>query len=274
LKDVRCDGTQITNLDVTNKDALTQLICSNNKQLTRVYCKNNKLNYLDITSDTSLRDIDCSHNQLISLDLTNDTAIRNLSCNYNKLTFATLPLKEIFWTSYVDTPQGTVPIAKALMAGYELDLSSQNNINGNITNYSWKTLNGITLTEGIDYTIAEGVTVFLKARTDSVYCEMTNLTFPDFFDSNSLKTTNTKVVLYNSIEKSDMNVPELYSFHKTIYINSLCRAQLDIFDINGRRVISKFINRGANAINMKNSGIYFVKYTGDGSSFARKVFVQ
>jgi hypothetical protein len=274
LKEVSCDNTQIANLDVSNRASLTQVICSNNTKLKSVQCNNDQLGYLDITSDTSLSNIDCSHNQLVSLDLTNDSAIRNLSCNYNKLNYATLPLKQIFWINYIYAPQEPVYIVKAISAGYKLDLGNEYKINEDTTVYTWKTLNGKTLLDGIDYTITKGITVFIKAQDDSIYCEMTNLAFPDFIDSAVLKTTNTKVVLYNSITKSKITGPEVYSFAWAIHINSAVQAQLSICDINGRIVISKFINAGTSIISMRNTGVYFVRLTNGESSFSRKVFVQ
>jgi hypothetical protein len=274
LKEVSCDNTQIANLDVSNRASLTQVICSNNTQLKSVQCNNDQLGYLDITSDTLLSNIDCSHNQLLSLDLTNDSAITNLSCNYNKLNYATLPLKQVFWINYIYAPQEPVYIVKAISAGYKLDLGNEYKINEDTTVYTWKTLNGKTLIQGIDYIITKGITDFIKAQDDSIYCEMTNPAFPDFIDSAVLKTTNTKVVLYNSIEKSKINGPEVYSLARTIHINSAVKAQLSICDINGRIVIWKFINTGTSVISMRNTGVYFVRLTNGGSSFSRKVFVQ
>jgi len=274
LKEVSCDNTQIASLDVSNRTSLTQVICSNNTKLKSVQCNNDKLSYLDITSDTSLNNIDCSHNHLVSLDLTNDSAIKNLSCNFNMFNYATLPFKQTSWINYIYAPQEPVHIVKAISAGYKLDLGNEYKINEDTTVYTWKTLNGKMLIQGIDYTNTKGITVFIKVQDDSIYCEMTNLAFPDFIDSAVLKTTNTKVVLYNSIIKSKIYAPEVYSFAKTIHINSAFPAQLSICNIDGRIIISKFIDTGTSIILMRNTGVYFVRLTSGGSSFSRKVFVQ
>lgn len=58
-----------------------------------------------------------------------------------------------------------------------------------------------------------------------------------------------------------------------ISINSPYNAQLSIYDINGRLVISKLINNGANNVQLNKTGVYLVKIEGNKGSVNKKVVV-
>jgi uncharacterized protein YjdB len=225
LDNLQCENNQLSELDLTKNLKLTMLICHTNKikaldlsqhkLLQYISCENNKLKMLDVSKNTALGDLDCGENELTALDLSNNTKLENLYCEdnqlstlrvsnnspfnyfvcrYNQLNFSTLPIPQASWIHYVYNYQKPVAIAKSQAQGAALDLSSQLTINGKTTNYKWKTKKGTTLAEGTDYTLTGGKTVFLKAQDDSVYCEMTNATFPDFIAGNELKTTYTKIL--------------------------------------------------------------------------------
>jgi hypothetical protein len=138
----------------------------------------------------------------------------------------------------------------------------------------WKTKGGTTLVAGTDYNLVNGKTTFLKAQTDSVYCEMTNTTFPNFTGSDVLKTTCVKVTGTTDIEDLNNTAPEIYSHNKTLYINLTYNAQCSVFDMNGRLVKSLFLYSGANTTYLSTGGIYLVKITANKCMVTRKVAVE
>lgn len=188
---IKIYGVGINHLYLYN-NGLTSLNVTKNSALTILRCPLNQLTVLDLTNNTKLTDLDCRANQLTALDVSKNTALTKLLCNYNKFTFATLPIKANGF-DYIYSPQNAVNLAKKQYGLTEtVDLSSELTINGNTTNYIWKTKAGTTLTAGTDYNVTNGITTFLKVQTDSVYCEMTNATFRDL----TLTTSNIKVSEY------------------------------------------------------------------------------
>lgn len=218
--------------------------------------------------------IDCSGNELTYLDVTQNTALKSLNCSYNYLNFATLPAWAEQWTEYIYAPQGLIEIDDEIYTGSELDLSSQFLIDGNTTTYTWKNHQDEMLLPGNDYTIHNGITTFLVPQDDSVYCELTNAAFPDFLDLLVLKTDFIKVIS-NSTAVNNLTIePEVYSYHKTIYLNMSYDATLSIFDINGSLILSKSVYTGTSSLEMTRSGIYIVRLTNENSIFIRKVLIQ
>jgi len=176
LKTLDCQSNQISSLNLSSNDSLQTL-----------WCSYNNLSELNISNDTLLKLLYCSGNKISTLDVSNNLALSELRCENNNLTFVSLPLKEASWITYSYTPQNNVILPKKQYGLTEtVDLSSELTVNGNTTNFAWKTKGGTALTVGTDYTVTGGVTTFLKVQTDSVYCEMTNATFPYL----TLKTCN------------------------------------------------------------------------------------
>jgi hypothetical protein len=278
-----CNYNQLTSLDVSNNTSMKWFFCDHNKIITldvsavkalvELVCSSNQLSSLDV-SKVSLHYLYCDTNHLSSIDVSKDTSLSTLSCMQNQFTFSTLPLKQAKWTTYNYAPQKQVSIVSSLGTGIALDLSSQYLINGNTTAYTWKTKSGTTLPEGTDYTISNGKTVFLKAQADSVYCEMTNATFPDFAALDKLKTTNLKINTTTKTEENEIKGIDVYAHYKTIYISSPCDAQVSIFDINGRLIISKQIDSGMIDVQLQNTGIYLVKVSRSDASTTKKVFIE
>jgi Leucine-rich repeat (LRR) protein len=226
LYNLQCEDNQLSELDVTKNLKLNLLVCENNRinaldlsqhtLLTSIYCRNNKIKILDVSKNTALDNLQCGNNELTALDVSNNTKLGIFYCNdnqlttlkisnnapfnsgfvcsYNQLNFSTIPIPKASWPNYYYDNQKPVAIVKSLAYGAMLDLSSQLTINGNTTIYKWRTKGGTTLAEGTDYTLTGGKTVFLKGQNDSVYCEMTNATFPAFTAGTPLKTTYTKIL--------------------------------------------------------------------------------
>ncbi len=96
LNILSCENNNITNLDLSNNTALTQLNCnnnqltsldlSNNTALIRLNCNNNQLTSLNLSKSTNLNYLECNDNQLTNLDLSKATNVANLICDNNNLT--------------------------------------------------------------------------------------------------------------------------------------------------------------------------------------------
>ena len=218
-----CQDNLLTSLDVSKNTALTELICtqnnlntldisknlglvslscyfnqltsidvSKNKVLVELYCSFNQLTKIKLTP--SLKTLYCDDNQLNNIDISNNDSIVVIYCFNNNLTFNTLPLKQASLFYYNYAPQNAIPINNLIGIGVQVDLNNQLTLNGFTTTYNWKNKSGAKLLPGVDYTLNNGITVFLKQPSDSVYCEMTNGNFPDLSGVNILKTTLTKIV--------------------------------------------------------------------------------
>jgi Leucine-rich repeat (LRR) protein len=95
LKYLKCDGNQLTDLDVKANTALLELNCSNNKltaidvskntALTILDCYDNQLTALDVSKNTALEYLNCSNNKLTALDMTHNTSLEQLDCSGNNI---------------------------------------------------------------------------------------------------------------------------------------------------------------------------------------------
>ena len=192
--------------------------------ITYLDCGNNQLTSLNIFNDTTIESLVCSNNRISALELSNNPKLKNLDCSHNRLTFSTLPPANELWTSYNYTPQEPIAIDSITDISYGLDLSDQYLIDGNITDFCWKTLSDNTLVEGFDYVISTGITTFLHTQADSVYCEMTNSSFPEFTATNPLRTSCSSLSSGNRtvISVTTLNNPgSIISFTLAAYIDNI-----------------------------------------------------
>ena len=109
LKELRCNGNSIKELDLSYNTQLEDLACSanelvsldltNNKNLSRLECQHAYQNYqsdedkakpklvtLNISGLDKLYSIDCKYNDVSELDLSGKTRLSSLDCTANKLT--------------------------------------------------------------------------------------------------------------------------------------------------------------------------------------------
>lgn len=197
---LNCNSNKLSSLDLSKNSILQTLDCQSNQlgtldvtsntSLKSLWCSFNNIKTLDLSKNTSLESLLCSNNEISLLSVINNPAINVLRCESNQFKISTLPLKQNSWTTYSYSPQAKVELAKKQYGLTEtVDLSSELTVDGKTTSYIWKTKGGATLTAGTDYNVTNGVTTFLKVQADSVYCQMTNTTFPDL----TLTTTNIKV---------------------------------------------------------------------------------
>jgi len=213
LEGLGCDNNQLITLDLSKNTALTALYCSNNHIETLNVSENvelqafnfsyNKLSFIDITKNIKLTSFTCDNNNLAAIDISKNTALFNLTCQNNKLTFASLPTRAVTFTEYRYAPQQPIVIAKSYTIGGIIDLSTQLIAGTAATVYKIKTKGGTILLKDADYSIADGKINFLKAQTDSVYCEMANTTFPNLKGTDVLKTS---YALVSAVSKQSQTI--------------------------------------------------------------------
>jgi Leucine-rich repeat (LRR) protein len=283
LTDLNCNNNQLTTLDVSknviqtlncNYNLLNTLNVSTNTALVNLDCSGNQLSTLNVSNNRVLAQLDCSGNLLSALDISKNTALTVLKCKSNKLNFASLPLKQTAWTTYTYAPQNPMSIAKTIFRGVNFDLSSQLSINNNTTAYSWSTKSGSALVQNTDFTLNNGLTNFQNMPADSVYCLMTNATFPDFTGSNALRTTNAKITPPTAVENKETANIDIYAANQTLYVNVPYNTQLSIFDMSGKMVISKIIYSGLNSLQLQNAGVYIIKLTNNKGTVVQKIMIE
>ena len=96
LTSLRCQGNNLTSLDISANNELQLLHCyvnsisslnlGTNTNLYFIDCGNNQLSSLDISSNTNLYSLNCSYNQLSTLDITTSATFSELYCRNNQLT--------------------------------------------------------------------------------------------------------------------------------------------------------------------------------------------
>jgi hypothetical protein len=254
LERLFCSYNNLRNLNLSENVDLEYLECIHNQltvldfsfnlKLIHLHCRYNTINSLNINFNKALKDFSCDYNKLQGeMDVSEYLLLESFSCSFNnlttlhvidrpqlwyfgcsgnRLTFSTIPIitskNSDDFIGY--SPQQNIPIIRSVNVGMSVDLSSQYAVNGNITNYKWKTKSGSLLVKDVDYILNSGKTIFLRPQADSIYCEMTNATFPEFSGSTALKTTCTKVFFLPYI-----NVP-------ADSLTSTCLASIAFFNIS------------------------------------------
>lgn len=253
LKDLRFYGYGLTELDVTNNEALVILHCnasrlskldltknlllevldlagnlnlkeidiSNNKKLKSFDCHFDKLKMLDVSENKELEYLDCSDNELTRLDISSNTNLIALRCYNNYMTFSGLPIFNLgsseqlpYGYAYSYSPQK--PIWAENPSNQIIDLSSEYNINGNITTYYW--FDG----EVTPLYSADGKFIAKNDQTYSVACTMKNATFPDLtIQYRIVKTSSIPIELKDHLK---VNIENIHSINKNqtfqIYANT------------------------------------------------------
>ena len=192
VRNINLANNQLSTLDLSFGDYVESIDISGNlfSEINLGYCVN-------------LKSFKASNNKLSSIIMPSENVLEYFACDNNNFTLASLPLRgNIAEDSFIYAPQADYEIATK---GPCTDLSSQNSIGGNNTVYTWKKADGTILTEGVDYTITNGLTRFVNTEVGNIYCEMTNATFPAFTGENVYKTT--------PILAAGMPSNEIASFH-------------------------------------------------------------
>jgi len=110
---LKCNGNNLTELDVSGLKNLKTLYCNNNslvalnviglENLTTLYCQSNELEELNLISCTALKNLNCQMNMLYELDLSSNMEVTVLKCFSNKLRALDVSDHKLLLQLYCDT---------------------------------------------------------------------------------------------------------------------------------------------------------------------------
>ncbi len=210
LKIVDCSNNILSELTTDHGGPLKELYCSNNqltnyignRGLRKLDCSRNQLTDLDLNICYSLQELNCSYNlleflsfennnsscTLVSLNISNNklekvvwpenicTTLIGLNCENNALRFSTLPANGM-GSPFTYAPQANIEGGN-IMANHLVDLSSEYNINGTATKYSWHEATGAPATS--IQMVEEGKFLIPESYADHyLFCVMNNSQYPD-----------------------------------------------------------------------------------------------
>lgn len=276
--------SHISELDLTKNPKLFQLYAEGMRgepieyidvtqcpELQIFFASMNALEKVDFSNNPKLKSIYVYANQLRELDISNNPDVIELICWDNYLTYATLPHREINY--YTALPQNEMAIAERYEAGEKIDFSAQLMVDETRTSYEWKTGDEypyVTLLEGVDYEIENGVTRFLRAQPDPVFCEMNNA----FFGELSLTTSRTTIWSEDmASEESGKPAFQLAAKDGKLQIKMAAAMQVEVFDVKGVRVFGAETLCGIREISVPCSGMYLVRLSHLGRAWTEKVMV-
>jgi len=284
LTNLDCHSNKISTLDVSKSTSLLKLNCSSNQlttldvtkntTITNLNCSSNKIHEINISLNPLISSLDCSANEISSLDLSNNNNLIYFTCNFNHLDFTTLPLKKDTWLLYLYIPQEKIALSKKKYTLAEtIDLSNHLVINGNTTQFIWKTIIPTTLEQGIDYGANNGIFTFLAPLHDSVFCQMTNASFPGL----NIITTRALITEFpTSIDKTKMRIsiyPNPFNESLTIEIAENI-SKVEVYTIIGVKIY-EMIGKNTNTITIPANdfprGILIVKVYGKYGVIEKKV---
>ena len=283
----------LTAIDITKNQALQNLTISENKfageldlstnpALRNVYALNMELNSVKIGNNTAsaprfslnnnkLTNIDASGindaknatllligNQLTEIKLP-ATQMKSLNITKNNFTLATLPAPSVakFFTY---APQNNYAIAESYKVGDVLDLSSLTSATLN-TQFAVYKSDKTALTEGTDYTVADGKITFLTAQ-EAVYVTMSSALYSKFTGTSIYKTTVTKVEGSTGINAVTAQGVKISTAGNEISISGLSQGDAVTVANLGGAVVANFHASSANAHVQAAKGLYIVSVNG------------
>lgn len=283
----------LTAIDITKNQALQNLTISENKfageldlstnpALRNVYALNMELNSVKIGNNTAsaprfslnnnkLTNIDASGindaknatlfligNQLTEIKLPS-AQMKSLNITKNNFTLATLPAPTVakFFTY---APQNNYVIAESYKVGDVLDLSSHTSATLN-TQFAVYKSDKTALTEGTDYTVADGKITFLTAQ-EAVYVTMSSALYSKFTGTSIYKTTVTKVEGSTGINAVTAQGVKVSTVGNEISISGLSQGDAVTVANLGGAVVANFHANSANAHVQAAKGLYIVSING------------
>lgn len=284
----------LTAIDITKNQALQYLTISQNKftgeldlstnpALRNVYALNMELNSVKIGNNTAsaprfslnnnkLTNIDASGindaknatlfligNQLTEIKLPANQ-IKSLNITKNNFTLATLPDATTAAKNFTYAPQNNYVIAESYKVGDVLDLSSQTSATLN-TQFAVYKSDKTALTEGTDYTVADGKITFLTAQ-EAVYVTMSSALYSKFTGTSIYKTTVTKVEGSTGINAVTAQEVKVSTAGNEISISGLSQGDAVTVANLGGAVVANFHANSANAHVQAAKGLYIVSING------------
>ncbi len=182
---LHCYNNKISSLNTSQLHKIQNLVCSENNithldvlhlsELESLLCSRNKLTTLEVKDLLKLQTLYCDNNEISNLNISNLPSLTALYCFNNNLTFSKLPPINTASRWYLYSPLNIIDGGKVAY-DKEIDLSSEYNINGNITSYKWydELGNNIVLTQKNNGQFIAGE----KYNGQTLTCKMTNIAFP------------------------------------------------------------------------------------------------
>lgn len=243
------------------KNELTSVKIGNNTASKPYFSFNeNKLTSFDASGikDAGNATLFLISNQLTEITLPS-TKMKSINISKNNFTIATLPATTVAKT-LTYAPQADYAIAETYKVGDVLDLSSLTNATLN-TQFQVMKSDKTPLTEGTDYTIADGKITFLTAQ-DAVYITMTSTLYPKFTGTNIYKTTVTKVEGSTGINAVTAQEVKVSTAGNEISISGLSQGDAVTVANLGGAVVANFHANSANAHVQAAKGLYIVSING------------
>lgn len=283
----------LTAIDITKNQALQtlrigqnkfagELDLSTNPTIKSVYAQINELTAVKIGNNTASKPtFSFNENKLTSFDATGiedaanailylngnqlteiklpSTKMKTLNILKNNFTLATLPAPTVAKT-FNYAPQNNYVIAESYKVGDVLDLSSQTSATLN-TQFAVYKSDKTALTEGTDYTVADGKITFLTAQ-EAVYVTMRSALYSMFTGTSIYKTTVTKVEGSTGINAVTAQGVKISTAGNEISITGLSQGDAVTVANLGGSVVANFHANSANAHVQAAKGLYIVSING------------
>lgn len=286
----------LTAIDITKNQALQtlrigqnklagELDLSTNPTIKSVYALTNELTSVKIGNNTASKPyFSFNYNKLTSIDASgiNDAKnailflignqlteiklpsmkMKTLNISKNNFTLATLPGPDATTAAkgFTYAPQNDYAIAESYKVGDVLDLSSQTNATLN-TQFAVYKSDKTALTEGTDYTVADGKITFLTAQ-EAVYVTMSSALYSKFTGTSIYKTTVTKVEGSTGINVVTAQGVKVSTAGNEISISGLSQGDAVTVANLGGAVVANFHANSANAHVQAAKGLYIVSING------------
>ena len=284
----------LTAIDITKNQALQTLRIGQNKltgdldlstnpTIKSVYALTNELTSVKIGNNTASKPyFSFNYNKLTSIDASgiNDaknatlflignqlteiklpaTQMKSLNISKNNFTLATLPDATTAAKNFTYAPQNDYVIAESYKVGDVLDLSSQTSATLN-TQFAVYKSDKTALTEGTDYTVADGKITFLTAQ-EAVYVTMSSALYSKFTGTSIYKTTVTKVEGSTGINAVTAQSVKVSTAGNEISISGLSQGDAVTVANLGGAVVANFHANSANAHVQAAKGLYIVSING------------
>ena len=253
IKLVYALGMELNSVKIGNNTASKPLFSLNN----------NKLTSFDASGiqDAGNATLNLMGNQLTEIKLPS-AKMKTLNISKNNFTLATLPAPDATTAArgFSYAPQNDYVIAESYKVGDVLDLSSQTSATLN-TQFAVYKSDKTALTEGTDYTVADGKITFLTAQ-DAVYVTMTSTAYPKFTGTSIYKTTVSKVEGSTGINAVTAQGVKVSTAGNEISISGLSQGDAVTVANLGGAVVANFHANSANAHVQAAKGLYIVSING------------
>lgn len=286
----------LTAIDITKNQALQtlrigqnkltgELDLSTNPTIKSVYAQTNELTSVKIGNNTASKPtFSFNENKLTSIDASGINDAKNailflignqlteiklpsakisiLRISKNNFTLATLPAPDATTAAknFTYAPQNDYVIAESYKVGDVLDLSSQTSATLN-TQFAVYKSDETALTEGTDYTVADGKITFLTAQ-EAVYVTMSSALYSKFTGTSVYKTTVTKVEGSTGINAVTAHGVKVSTAGNEISISGLSQGDAVTVANLGGAVVANFHANSANAHVQAAKGLYIVSING------------